>query len=190
MRRLDIGLDLDGVMYDFDNTLKHYLVEYEGFDPDTLPLPPLSWNFYKDQWGMTDEEFVTHCVNATNRGVMFKHGEPFEDVVEVVNRLRDNGHRIHIITNRSFGEKAHHNTSDWLREYGIPFDSLIFAKWKPIVRPDVMLDDYARNYTDMWDAGVETWLFDRPWNQDFETEYRVFGWLEFEQVIERKANAS
>jgi len=202
VRTLDIGLDCDGVMYDFYQVLKDYLVEHRGLDPAGLPLPATSWGHH-EAWGLNLQEFLTACNESVDAGVMFRHGEPYEGTVEAVNRLKDAGHRIHVITNRSFGSLSHHNTSDWLREHGIPFDSLIFAAKKGIVRPDIMLDDYEKNFFEMWDVDVETWLLDQPWNQETDTErvihmtpsfsvvknYRVFSWGDFEDRVEEKANA-
>jgi FMN phosphatase YigB (HAD superfamily) len=195
MRTLDIGCDLDGVCYDFTESLRHYLVTHEGFDHADLPGggvndPGTTWEFYRDCWGMTTEDFLAVCDRGVDAGVVFGHGEPFEGTVETLQKFRDDGHRIHIITNRSFGTRSHHNTSEWLEEHRIPFDSLVFSSHKTIIRPDLMVDDYEDNFRAFLDVGVPCFLYNRPWNRDVVDEgYRVHGWMEVAQVVAQFANA-
>lgn len=184
-KELDIGIDLDGVCYDFTNSLRHYLIEHEGASPNVLvggdhtDWENATWEFYKDCWGMTLDEFLWACDRGTDAGVVFLHGEPFEGAVETLNQFKEYGHRIHLITNRSFGTRAHHNTSDWLTRHDVPFDSLVFTPHKWIFRPDIMLDDYEKNFNDFWEVGVPTILFRRPWNQHVETPYQTRDWEGF-----------
>ena len=190
MRILDVGLDLDGVMYRaFEWDLQHYCINQLGYDPETLPLPWTRWDSWREMWGMDEETFLRLCHEATDAGEMFVHGNVEPHAVEVINRLHDAGHQIHIITARAFGRRSPHNSADWLHKHGIPFESLAMVRNKKLMRPDIMLDDHEYNFADMWSVGVETWLYDQPWNDHVDTEYRVHGWLEFEEVVNRKAEA-
>jgi FMN phosphatase YigB (HAD superfamily) len=193
MRTLDIGIDLDGVCYDFTASLRHYLIEHEDYDPHQLRSGGVSdhdttWNFYKDCWGMTTEEFLAVCERGVDAGVVFGHGEPFEGTVETLEEFRSDGHRLHIITNRSFGTRSHHNTSEWLERHKVPFDSLVFSTHKTIIRPDVMVDDYPDNQRAFIEAGVPCFLYTRPWNVN-ANDYgsRVGSWAEFTKVVQQMA---
>jgi 5'(3')-deoxyribonucleotidase len=186
MRLLDIGLDVDGCMYSsFEQDLHHFSINVKG---EKLPefVPWKTWDQWSE-WGWEGDKFRAMCDEATDSGQMFIHGKPIGHVIEVVNRLYEAGHRIHIITARDFGTKSPHNTTDWLHANGIPFDSAMFVHDKFLVRPDIMLDDHERNFREMWDVGVETWLYSQPWNEHIKTEYRVNDWLEFEEAVNRKA---
>jgi 5'(3')-deoxyribonucleotidase len=213
MRKLNIGVDLDGVCYPFTEALRHYLIEHEGFHPDSVAggghdADESCWDFYKKYWDMTTEDFLEYSNRGVDAGVVFLHGDPFPDTVETLSRLHDAGHKIHIITNRSFGSRSHHNTSDWLTQHGIPYDTLAFSADKTIMRVDLFIDDYEENFKDLWNAGIETYLFDRPWNRHVDTmmprflkvagpdgrkhelsDYRVKTWEEFEVAVNRKAGA-
>jgi len=186
MRQLDIGVDLDGVCYDFTASLRHYLVTHEGYDHADLPGggaddPDTTWEFYKDCWGLTTEEFLTACDRGVDAGIVFGHREPFEHTVETLERLREKGHRLHIITSRSFGTRSHHNTSDWLERHRVPFDSLVFSDHKTIIRPDVMVDDYEKNFRAFMDLGIPCLLYDRPWNRHIpDSGMRVHSWGDVE----------
>lgn len=193
MRTLNVGVDLDGVVYDFTNSLKAYLIAERGYTAEQLPGgchddPSATWMFFKDNWGLTSDQFLEYCDAGTDAGYIFTIGDPFPGAVASMNRLRKAGHGIHIVTNRSFGTRSHHNTSDWLTKHEVPFDSLIFARDKRIIRPDIFIDDYERNFEELWSVGVETWLLDRPWNRHIETPYRVKDWLAFEQQVNRMAD--
>ena len=190
MTTLDIGIDLDGVCYDFTASLRHYLITHEGHDPEALvgggwdDWDTASWQFYKDCWGFSTEEFLAACDRGVDAGVLFLHGEPFEGTVDALYALKNAGHRLHVITARSFGSRSHHNTSEWLTQHQVPFDSLVFAYHKQIIATDVMLDDYDKNVREMSANGTVVFLYDRPWNQDFDTDLRVKNWGEFVQGVE------
>lgn len=194
-RDLDIGVDLDGVAYDFPNSLRHFLIHHEGWDPADLPGgdhddPNATWSFYKDCWGMSTEDFLAACDRGVDAGVVFLHGEPFNDTVDTLAHLRERGHRIHIITARSFGSRSHHNTSEWLERHGVPFDSLVFSSHKTIIRPDVMIDDHTDNFLAFMRVGVPCYLYDRPWNRGFDDEgYRVRSWNDFLRRVELMEHA-
>jgi len=196
MRELDIGIDLDGVCYDFVASLRHYLIKHEGYDPYRLRGGGASdrgatWTFYKDCWGMTTEEFLEVCDRGVDAGVVFGHGEPFDGTVETLTAFREAGHRIHIITNRSFGSRSHHNTSEWLDQHHIPFDSLVFSGHKTIIRPDVMVDDHPKNQRSFLQVGIPCFLYTRPWNiREQDYGYRVKGWPEFAAEVAEIASQS
>lgn len=187
---LDIGIDLDGVCYDFTSSLRHYLVEHEGYDPVAIAGgghddPDATWSFFEDNWGLSLDQFLDFCNKGVDAGVVFCKGEPFVDTVESLNALKDAGHYLHVVTSRSFGTKSHHNTADWLYEHDIPFDSLIFTPHKHVFSGlDLMVDDYEKNWRGMWEEGVTTYLYTRPWNQHVETGFRVDSWQEFLEVVE------
>lgn len=194
MKSLDIGVDLDGVAYPFTEALRHYLIEHEGFEPSSVEggghdAEESCWDFYKKYWNMSTKDFLKYSDEGVDAGVVFLHGDPFPGTVETLNSLKDKGHRIHIITNRSFGKRSHHNTSDWLFQHEIPYDSLSFSPSKTLFRTDIFVDDYEMNFKELWEVGIECWLYDRPWNKHVDDNgYRVYSWKDFEEAVDRKAS--
>lgn len=186
-KQLHVGVDLDGVLYPFEVALQEYLISHKGFVREDMALPWDSWDHWQ-KWGLTLNEFLDACHEATDAGIMFIEGDPYEGCIEPLVRLHDEGHKIHVITARNFGTRSPHNTADWLVKHDVPFDSLIMTEDKHIFRPDIMIDDYVKNFNQMWAQGTETWLLSRGWNADVDTEYRVDTLDQFANLVMEKAN--
>src|SRR5690349_9418242 len=97
-----VGFDLDGVLYDFGNSVRRYL--------DSIGRPygwkgeadePHHWDFY-EYWGMDLEEFKQICHDGVDAGYIFS-GDVRPNAVESVERVARLGHEIIIITDRQFG---------------------------------------------------------------------------------------
>lgn len=184
----NIGLDLDGCIYDFDLQMRLWLKQNGYGDLN----PPTKWKCYED-WGMTFEVWFKEFEDSINSGFMFVEGEPIEGSLEVLTKLKEDGHQLHIVTHRVFGHRSVHNTMDWIQRVGLPFDTLTFAKDKTIVRTDFFIEDRLENYFELRRAGVDAVVFDQPWNQywDKDENYeaivpmydRVFSWEDFYKII-------
>jgi 5'(3')-deoxyribonucleotidase len=176
---MNIGIDLDGVCYDFTESLRTYLIEHRDFAKEALP-DTTTWNFFEDDWNMDLETYLGLFADGVDAGVVFLHGPPHEGCVEVLEKLRADGHRLNIVTHRmSAGTKPVHNTIDWLQREGIPFDGLTFDSDKTVVNNDIFIEDNVDNFLSLEHAGVRSFIMDRPWNQYLDTKYRVYSWYEF-----------
>lgn len=178
-----VGIDLDGVCYDFAGSLREFLVSAGVRFKHQCPNPT-RWEFYED-WGFTLKEFLTWCHRGVEAGTVFTHGDPFLGVREAFERIKAAGHSIHIVTDRSFGKHGASEaaTRRWLDSHGLPFDSLTFTPDKTVVRLDTMVDDKLANYEALTEAGVRTWLLTRPWNQEDDDRNRVLDLLHYSEVI-------
>lgn len=187
MRELDVGVDLDGVLVPWEVNLANYLILHMGYSAEEVGKPWSRYDQWRD-WGLTTEDFLRICGEATDMGFMFLDEDPYPGAVQTIQNIKSAGHRIHVITARSFGTRSAHNTVDWLTKHDVPYDSLVMTSTKGLCQPDVMIDDYEHNFHEMWKHGVETWLLSQPWNSHIDTEFRVNSLQDFERVIERKAN--
>lgn len=151
-----------------------------------LPFPDdpefHGWNDY-ERMGFSDEEFLHTVRLGVEDGHIFRVGEPFEGAVDVIQALKDEGHTIHIITHRDWGEKTIVNTMGWFYEYQIPFDTFTFAEDKTIVGVDLLLDDRDKNYEDSIKQGIPCVLMTRDWNQHVRFAPRVADWYEFHEYV-------
>lgn len=176
-----IGIDLDGVCYDFSTSVRAYLDTLGG-----LPEYPAvtRWEFYED-WGLDLQGFLDVCHDGVDAGIIFTHGEPYPNTAEAFHRIKAAGHTIHVITDRSFGKggASEAATRAWLDCHGLPFDSLTFSADKTIVRIDAMVDDKPSNYEALEAAGVDAYLLTRPWNQHVPNARRVLDLLHFAEVV-------
>lgn len=175
-----VGLDLDGVLYNFGDSVRRYL---ETIGQEHLwksgPTEKPYWDFYKD-WGWTGEEFVQMCNDGVDAGVIFR-GPAREHAVSTAWRLFNNGHDLVIITDRQFGsdpEKSHEATELWWNEHNFPpYHKLIFSSNKLEVYTDYFVEDKLENYDALTAGGVDTWLVNRPWNyvdgEDHDNRQRI-----------------
>lgn len=180
-----VGIDLDGVCYDFAASVREYLCHTAGTHEPSQCADPLRWEFYED-WGLDLPAFLDAFHAGVDAGVIFSHGDPHPNVAEAFARIKAAGHSIHIVTDRSMGQPGASEaaTAAWLARHGLTFDSLTFTADKTAVRLDVMVDDKLANYYALEAAGVDAWLLTRAWNQhDTAPTQRVLDLLHFAEVI-------
>ena len=158
-----IGIDIDDVLYPWYLTA-HMLSEAAGI---TNGVTPTTWRCYED-YGCTDQEWFDVLADATLSGDLYT-APPIGDTVEQLQRLRDAGHTIHLVTARGFmqhGEAIRLLTVEWLAAWDIPHDSLTFTRDKRVVVTDVFLDDASHNYDELTAAGRKAWLLHAPHNAE------------------------
>lgn len=169
-----IGIDLDGVVYDYEAAIRHYLVNHEGYDDARLPRIE-GWHLWQ-QWGFEDAAtFWAIADKAVEDGILFRWGLPCDDTVGDLQRLVDAGHTLHVITARKcvYSGLAEGATMEWITQHLPPVESVTFSADKTIVRTDAMIEDNLDNYDALYKAGTRAYLIDRPWNtQENEWPWR------------------
>lgn len=183
---MKLGLDVDGCMYDFVDSWLNAPTTLAYMERNGIPYPDDPTFHTWDDWermGFDLEGFLSTCVEGVDAGHIFRYGEPFEGVLDVIAALREEGHTIHIITHRTFGKKSVQNTMDWFNEWEIPFDTFTFAEDKTIVGVDLLLDDRDKNYEQSVKEGIPCVLMDRDWNQHVRFAPRVSDWYEFHEYV-------
>lgn len=186
MQTLDVGFDIDGILYPFEYDLAEYMILHRGYPRAQLTIPWMSWSHWQE-WGIGLEEFMDICHEATDKRFMFLNADPYEGAAEAVRAVHDMGHRVHMITSRKFGSLSAANTEEWLTRHDIPYDSLIMTHEKSMVRPDLMVDDYQENVWRMRDAGTEIYLLDQSWNRHVEVEGRIRNLEEYVTIVAERA---
>lgn len=165
---LDVGVDLDGVLYYFKSSWCQYVVDAGLVPADQVSTEEgAAYAFYEDH-GFTAEQFWQQCHDGVDAGVIFRVGEPRPGAVDAIARLKAAGHRIHIKTARHFGAEgaSERNTREWLAEHGIEFDTLTMTTDKTAgPRCDVFIEDSVANYDALVAAGVRAALVNVPWNE-------------------------
>lgn len=161
---LSIGLDLDGVVYDFVRAHRNYLMNTRD-DLSVADLPePSSWNVW-EHWQISRVEWQQSFAAGVAERAIFTGGHryAYDGAIAAVRQLADAGHTIHVVTHRP--PEAVALTAEWLAEVGLPFTSLTFAKDKSTVPVDVMIEDNVDNALAVVAAGSRAILMDRPWNR-------------------------
>jgi uncharacterized HAD superfamily protein len=180
-----IGLDVDGVLYHFTHAYNTKLQSL-GHEFDDLFVEPDTWDYFT-KYGYTTEEFLAHLDEMVDNKQLFWQGELYEeDIPEWIDKLRDEGHTIHFVTNRFSGksECAEEATRHFFDSRGIHYDTLTFSSDKTVVETDVFLEDNLKNFEKIWAANRVCYLVNRPYNQTGEDEaFRVDTFSEFARMF-------
>lgn len=185
VRRLRIGVDIDGVLYPFAEQLRRYAIDVAGYHPD-LP-EATSWHFHRDQWDMSDAEFTDLFQRSVADGAVFAHGDPYPGAREALADLADAGHTIVIVTARHVpgdddGALVRAVTQQWLDTEGLCHHQVLYTDAKHLVAVDICVDDSVDQYRQLAAAGRNPWLFDRPWNRQAEAR-RIHTHGDFVDVV-------
>lgn len=174
-RRLRVGFDLDGVLYDFGESVRRYLEHTgQGHLYKSGPTKKAFWNFYED-WGWDAKQFVEFCNAGADAGFIFC-GPARPNAVATMNAVKRLGHEVVIITDRGFGktpEVSHNHTRNWLSEHGFQYDELHFSADKTSQSTDIFVEDKLQNYDALTKAGTETYLINRGWNELEDERNRI-----------------
>lgn len=185
-RILRVGLDLDGVLYNFGDSCRRYLESIgKGHLWKSGPTPEPYWEWYKD-WGWTGAEFVQFCNDGADAGYIFT-GPVRDNAVAAVEKIKDLGHQIIVITDRQFGSTpkvSHDNTIDWWNTHFPAFDEIHFSADKTIAPTDTFVEDKLENYDALISNGTPTWLINRAWNKADDARNRIDCVSDYADAIE------
>lgn len=178
---MKLGIDLDGVLFPFDQNFKEYCLKIGEDIPHDAKTE--TWDFFKS-WGMSTERFIEICNQGVDDQFIFLEADPYPDSVETLRELHAQGHTIHIVTHRMFGSRSAHNTFDWLFEHKVPFESVTFSEDKTFVQVDVLIEDNITNCVNSLRSNIMCFLLKRPWNDEAPELLRLNDWDEFVREIE------
>lgn len=192
-----IGLDIDGVMYQWDKTTRYMLREVLPDSPykDLLHQDSLSWDWVQER--VAPEHWNWLWTEGVRLG-LFRYGHLYSGTIQAVRELATLGEVV-LITHRP--KQAVNDTLAWLTYQNLPLAGvhlLTNQENKASVRPwcDVYLDDKPENITDLCEGTPAqlVCLMRRPWNLAWEhppTGQRfevVKDWKEFIQKVRARWN--
>lgn len=191
-----IGVDIDGVLNDiaewhFSLGAK-FCIENNinrGFNPNKY--------YMEDQFFLTAEENEEFWKQYIFDLLIAIPPRPFAS--EVIHRLRQNGHKIIILTARNnqylqnqYDGMINFYIMEWLAKYNIEYDEIITGsnnkKEKCIqANLDIMIEDKASNVEKICKM-VPVFVFDAPYNRMCEGKnvIRVYSWYQIYQEIINK----
>ena len=190
---MNIGIDIDNVISNFDEVLKKEFLIHDKELRNTGMINPEAY-MTKGMFDWTDDEIWTFYLE--NIGRITPSLDVIECAKEYIEKLKNDGHIIVIITGRDNGEykDPYTMTKKWLKEKGIVYDKLIFTNGYKNGKQgkaekclendiDVMIDDSARICRECFQKNIPTLIMDKPSNRD-ETEIaRVHNWKEIYEFI-------
>jgi hypothetical protein len=119
---------------------------------------------------------------------------PFTNSVETLKKLKEDGHKIILITARFEYDTfdVRETTKKWLEEKDIPYDKLIInaATKRQAAEEnnvDVFIDDSFTNCMDVAEAGIKTFIMDGRYNSKLNDEKitRVYSWANILENINK-----
>ena len=186
---LKIGIDVDGVVYNFVSAFRELAIQTFGKDFSVFSS---DWDF--SNWGLSPEEYKHLWTRVRNSVDWFLENEkPYSFAVESLSRLKD--HELYFITTRAStqGDTVLRQTQLQLNRLGIEFPTVIVRSDKgPVVAGlglDFYVDDYVENLKRAEKCSPNTKLFlvNQTYNKDLsvpDSWTRVNTLKEFAERIE------
>jgi 5'-nucleotidase len=147
-REFILGVDLDGVVADYEGWFRDFVAARKGIAPHELP-PLTQWSFAANGWFDTDEDYLVAHREAVNDHGMFAKLNPLEGVSDALWAMSDAGIRIRIVTHRLVVNFIHatavRDTVSFLDLHRIPYRDICFVKDKADVGCDLYIDDAPHN---------------------------------------------
>lgn len=190
---MNIGIDIDNVISNFDEAL---LEEYLKHDNDLRGTGIVNKNLHMTEgmfdWTEKEErEFYLANIERIVKTLDVKDGAK-----EYIDKLKQDGHNIFIITGRDNGEYANpvEMTQKWLNKNKIYYDKLIFTnaykndkhgKTEKCFENniDIMIDDSVHICKDCMENNITTLLMDRVFTRKEKGMTRVKDWKEIYEFI-------
>ena len=190
---MNIGIDIDNVISNFDEAL---LEEYLKHDNDLrgtgIVNKALHITHGMFDWTEKEErEFYLANIERIVKTLNVKDGAK-----EYIDKLKQDGHNIFIITGRDNGEYTNpvEMTQKWLKENNIYYDKLIFTnaykndkhgKTEKCFENniDIMVDDSVHICKDCMENNITTLLMDRVVTRKEKGMTRVKDWKEIYEFI-------
>ncbi len=166
---MNIGIDIDDTMsYTFEKTFpiaREYAKKLFGKEIKNEDYTQVdSYNYIETVLGIDGEDIEKFW--KENLVYLFKTVEPKENVSEVINKLKDQGHKIRIITARWNTEycESEKLSRDWLNKNNIKFDKIyIGAESKKEIalkeKLDLFIDDSIKNCREISKENIKCYLF-------------------------------
>lgn len=176
---MNIGVDVDGVLVE----LESYQIEVGGkFFKKKYGynvINPAGFDV-KDIFGCTEKERKSFWVRHIWKQIILRPAR--ENSANVLKKLRDEGHKIYIITGRVYvtqksflGWLSRSILTNWFKRHKIAYDELFYCSEHHSVRDkaigcekydvDVMIEDKAENITALSEF-TKVICFDAAYNRD------------------------
>lgn len=182
-----IGVDVDGVCYDFISALRKYINETTGKPLHEMP-DAKCWDFFEEQWSIDASQYVKLVTDGVSDGKLFWNGDIYPGCLKAISKLKDMGHEIVFITARKFhGIEAicEQATISWIEKNRLPYNKIIVDNDKTGYDLDILIDDSPNQIENHVLHGEHAVVFDQPWNTEIKYCDRVYGWDHVVTYVEK-----
>ncbi len=194
---MNIGIDIDDTISNTHDILFSYAEKYTIDELNKKIKGPenkmISANGDCQRFhGWTDKETANFWDEWFE--TVIKEVTPKKFAKEVIEKLRNEGHKIYIITARYHMDTCNVEqiTKNWLKDNEIEYDEIIFNAEDKVNalknnNIDLFIDDKAENCKLSSEAGIKTYIMNSVENQEYiiPDVKRVYTWVHVEQEIEK-----
>ena len=171
-----IGIDIDDTITDLSDIFLKYATLYNKENEIDFKIDKTQWDIDK-AFGWNNDDFMKFSKKYLE--ILLNEAKPKKGCVDVINKLREDGHKIVIITARNSEEliAPYEFTKNWLELNNIGFDKLVVNSNKI----DVFVDDRLENCEKVYEKlHIPVFLFDSVYNTNDKNSLieRVFSWEE------------
>lgn len=177
-----IGIDLDGVVADFNRDFMDLMVFVTDRDQFGTPRPPITcWNYPVDQFGYTKAEFSFAWQQVERSDHFWRQLAAYDGALAVLaqlDALADAGHDIYYITSRP-GKQAKLQTEGWLNARGVDWPTVLISSAKgacaKALNLDLYIDDKTENCQDVREQAptCQVLMATQPWNRELPLVPRI-----------------
>lgn len=182
---MNIAVDIDDTLTNSFDYFLPFVAEYFGVDAKELARRNISYSNLPAEWKKDEIGFCRAYYDRVVPATPFK-----PDAAWGINKLRELGHRIIIITGRTdaFYTDPYKTTMEELANGGIAYDKLVCTLDKASAcieeNISVLIDDMPANCESAIQRGISALLFESKGNCGRETEFSlVRSWKEAVDAI-------
>lgn len=181
---MNIGIDIDDTIVNtYDIFLKLLVMKYK-FNYNQLLIEKSNYFELYEKLDNFDN------VKKDLFSILGKSVKLKENVVNVFNKLKEDGHKIILITARNYNDydEPYKLTYEYLKKNGVPFDKLIVNTDKKAQvcldeKIDLFIDDSTMNCKDVSSVGIKTLQFGALFNEEIKDFKKVYSWDEIYEYI-------
>ena len=180
-----IGIDIDDTITDLSDIFLKYATLYNKENEIDFKIDKTQWDIDK-AFGWNNDDFMKFSKKYLE--ILLNEAKPKKGCVDVINKLREDGNKIVIITARNSEEliDPYDFTKNWLELNNIGFDKLVVNSNKKEEdcinnKIDVFIDDRPENCENVYKKlHIPVFLFDSVYNTNDKNSLieRVFSWEE------------
>ena len=191
---MNIGIDIDDTISNTFETFLPYLEKFVCQDLNRKLDLNLSSriDYYNivEKYGLSEEEARVFWTKYYV--LMLENVKPKENAVEIVNKIKENGNKIVLITARIDDEivDARAITEKWLEVNKINYDKLIINSHNKLEiakeeKIDIFVDDSIRNCEMVSSGNIKTYMMLTKNNEYYENENieKITCWNEFYENV-------
>lgn len=177
LKKFRIGLDMDGVIYDWHSVVHRYYMLYANYTGTFREF----WMEYIPSLSEENQDYIVSIP------LFYDQAFPTVDAQEYLPKLAEIG-ELFYITSRP--DSARFVTRKFFRKHNLPDSENLFmvADKQPVIRLydiDVFVDDRGETLEDLGNICL-TVLMNKPWNEHYKDTFtRVNSLQEFYELLTR-----